>query len=121
MNIAVSSTNVILNTAISPSLWLIPSSMIILKNPIEGYNNKLKISSEGMKFGINKKLNFYGEENKTKLQGNEIKKTESEIDSKKTETKKEIKKDIPPKTENENFIILALSLAGRFLISKYLL
>ena len=59
MNIAVSSTNVILNTAISPSLWLIPSSMIILKNPIEGYNNKLKVSSEGMKFGINKKLNFF--------------------------------------------------------------
>ena len=45
MNQAVSATNVVLNTAISPTLWLIPSSLIILKNPIEGYNNKLKVST----------------------------------------------------------------------------
>ena len=62
MNVAISATNVILNTAISPSLWLIPSSLIILKNTIEGYNNKLKVSNENMVFGINKKLNYYGEE-----------------------------------------------------------
>ena len=31
MNLAVSDTNVILDTAISPSLWLIPSNMIIQK------------------------------------------------------------------------------------------
>ena len=123
MNTAITATNVILNTAISPTLWLIPSSMIILKNPIEGYNNKLKVSSEEMKFGINKKLNFYGGENKTKLEGSEIKKDLKEKEIKKIippKTEKEIKKNIPPKTENENFIILALSLGGGFLISKYL-
>ena len=117
MNIAVSSTNVILNTAISPSLWLIPSSMIILKNPIEGYNNKLKVSSEGMKFGINKKLNFFPTKEKT-LEGNEIQKIIPPKNIKKDISEKKI---IPPKTENKNFIILALSLVGGFLISKYLL
>ena len=60
MNQAISSTNVVLNTAISPTLWLIPSSLIILKNPIEGYNNKLKVSDKNMVFGINKNLNYYG-------------------------------------------------------------
>ena len=47
MNQAISSSNVVLNTAISPTLWSIPSSLIILKNPIDGYN-KLKVSSENM-------------------------------------------------------------------------
>ena len=64
MNTAITATNVVLNTAISPTLWLIPSSMVILKNPIEGYNNKLKVSNENMVFGINEKLNYYGEEKK---------------------------------------------------------
>ena len=50
MNQAISSTNVVVNTAISPTLWLIPSSLIILKNPIDGCNNKLKVSSENMIF-----------------------------------------------------------------------
>ena len=59
MNQAISSTNVVLNTAISPTLWLIPSSLIILKNPIDGYNNKLKVSNKNMVFGINKNLNYY--------------------------------------------------------------
>ena len=72
MNEAVSDTNVILNTVISPTLWLIPSSFIILKNPIEGYNNKLKVSTQDMKFGINKGLNYQGEEHLKKLQGNKI-------------------------------------------------
>ena len=60
MNNATTATNVVLNPAISPSVWLIPSSLIILKNSIEGYNNKLKISDENMKFGINENLNYYG-------------------------------------------------------------
>ena len=59
MNMAVTTTNVVLNVAISPSVWLIPLSLIILKHPIEGYNNKLKTSNENMKFGINENLNYY--------------------------------------------------------------
>ena len=41
-------------------------TLVILKNPIEGYNNKLKVSDENMVFGINKTLNCYGEEKKLK-------------------------------------------------------
>ena len=58
MNLAVSDTNVILDTAISPSLWLIPSNMIIQKTIIPGYNNMLKIASKNMKFGLNKNINY---------------------------------------------------------------
>lgn len=58
MNRAVSSTNVVLNLAVSPSLWLIQSNIIILKNPIEGYNNRLKIASTTMHFDINITLNY---------------------------------------------------------------
>ena len=60
MNQAVTSTNVVLNIAISPTLWLIPSSLTILEKPIVGYNNKLKVSDETMKFGLNKNVNYYG-------------------------------------------------------------
>lgn len=59
MNLAVSDTNVILDTAISPSLWLIPSNMIIPKIIIPGYNNMLKIADKSMKFGLNKNANYY--------------------------------------------------------------
>ena len=41
INRAISDTNVVLSLAISPSLWLLPSSLIILKNPVYGYNNRL--------------------------------------------------------------------------------
>ena len=54
MNQAISSTNIVLNTAISPTLWLMPASLIILKNSIDDYNNNLKVSSENMVIGINK-------------------------------------------------------------------
>ena len=127
MNEAISTTNVILNVAISPMLWLIPSSLIILKNPLEGYNNKLKVSDENMVFGINKKLNFYGRD-KTKLDTNETKKDTNV--TKKDETKLDkkdllkIKKDWEniekPKTPHENYIILSLAIVGGVLISKYL-
>ena len=103
MNVAVSATNVVLNTAISSTLWLIPSSMIILKNPIEGYNNRLKVSSEDMTFGINENLNYYGDKKETLQQ--EKKYSESMQN-----------KDM--KTSNENLIIFSLSLLGGILISR---
>ena len=64
MNKAVSDTNVVLNLAVTPSLWLLPSIVVILKNPINGYNNKLRIASEKMRFGINPNVNFVGVKNK---------------------------------------------------------
>ena len=38
MNCSISDTDVTLNMAISPNLWLIPSNLIILKNQTVGYN-----------------------------------------------------------------------------------
>lgn len=58
MNKAITDTNVIQNLAISPNTWLVPGSMIILKERIAGYNNLLKRASEDMKFGINHSVNF---------------------------------------------------------------
>ena len=45
MNRAIQSTNVVLYLAISPSLWLIPSNLIILKNLIMGFNNEVKFGA----------------------------------------------------------------------------
>ena len=56
-NQVVSDTNVVLNVAISPTLWFLPSNLIILNKPIPGYNNKLKVSNESMKFGLNNDIN----------------------------------------------------------------
>ena len=62
-----------------------------------------------MVFGINKKLNYYKEENETKLG---IKKDWEDIKKPKI---------IPPKTSSENLWILSFSLVGGILISKYIL
>ena len=79
--------------------------MIILKNPIEGYNNKLKVSTEDMVFGINKDLNYQGKKEET------------------LSVKKSPVKTSPPpsSSSNENVIILSLALVGGVLISKYIL
>ena len=60
VNQAVTSTNVVLNMAISPTLWLTPNNLIVLEKKIIGYNNKLKVSDETMKVGLNKNVNYYG-------------------------------------------------------------
>ena len=65
INRAISDTNIVLNLAISPSLWLLPSSLIILKNPIHGYNNRLKVATRDMKFDANN-INYYGTINRSK-------------------------------------------------------
>ena len=79
MNQAISSTNVVLNTAISPTLWLIPSSLIILKDPIDGYHNKLKVSNQNMVFGINENLNYFGKNFSNKVESPVKKQHQSEI------------------------------------------
>ena len=130
MNQAISSTNVVLNTAISPTLWLIPSSLIILKEPIDGYNNKLKVSDENMVFGINENLNYYGKtpSSPVKKQYNlSVKKLEKlgdkqqSKDDEKSVKSNETKNLTKTSMSTENFIILSLSMIGGILISKYLL
>ena len=49
-------TKVVLNTAITPGLILIPSSLIILKKKIPGFNNILTMADYWMKFGENKTM-----------------------------------------------------------------
>ena len=51
--------NVNLNLAVSPSLWLLPSNLIILETPISGYN-KLRIATTNVKFGSNTTVNYFG-------------------------------------------------------------
>jgi hypothetical protein len=51
MRKAVRDTNVILSTALSSGIVLIPSNFIILKTPILGYNNLLQTANSTMKFG----------------------------------------------------------------------
>ena len=60
MRRAISDCNSTLDLAISPSTWLLPSNMVILKEIMPGYNNTLLRASErGMKFGINSGLNYH--------------------------------------------------------------
>lgn len=47
----------VLNMEISPSVRLLPSNLVILKNAIQGYD-KLKTETENMVFGINNELNY---------------------------------------------------------------
>lgn len=54
---AIKDTYAILNQNVSPGLLIIPSSLIILKKPIPGYNNTVRISDMSMRFGTNKDLN----------------------------------------------------------------
>ena len=55
--VAIKDTNVILNQNISPGLLIIPSQLIILKDPIPGYNNSITTSTINRRFGTNQGLN----------------------------------------------------------------
>ena len=54
----ISSTNVVLNMAISPGMILVPSNLIIQKKKIPGYNNILTLATDKMKFGENTGINY---------------------------------------------------------------
>ena len=57
MRKAIKDTKVILNTAITPGIILIPGSLIILKKKIAGFNNILTLGQSWMQFGLNKTVN----------------------------------------------------------------
>jgi hypothetical protein len=59
MRKAIRDTNVVLNTAISPGVMLIPSNMIILTKMVSGYNNILTLANSGMRFGKNDGVNYF--------------------------------------------------------------
>ena len=52
MNRCISDCNTFLNLAVSPSLLFMSSKLTILKNPIEGHNNRLKTAIASMDFGV---------------------------------------------------------------------
>ena len=57
MRKAIKDTKVILNTAITPGIILIPGSLIILKKKIAGFNNILTLGQSWMQFGENPTVN----------------------------------------------------------------
>ena len=58
MRTAIKNTNAVLNLAISPGVTLIPSEMLILKEPVPGYDNVLTLVKH-IVFGENGKVNYY--------------------------------------------------------------
>ena len=60
MNKAVSETNVILNTAISPSRWFILSNKIISEKSVQRCNSRLWVANESIHFGTNSEVNCFG-------------------------------------------------------------
>ena len=58
MRTSIQATNVVLNLAVVPNVILMPSNFVILDKKIEGYNNLLTTATEGMKFGVNKDVNY---------------------------------------------------------------
>ena len=61
---AVQEAKVKLDMTVSPGVWLMPSNMIINTETVLGYNNKLLMATNDMKFGINDSINI-----KTKVVG----------------------------------------------------
>ena len=57
MRRAILDTHVILNTAITPEMILVPGSLIILKQKIPGYNSILTMANYSMSFGLNGDIN----------------------------------------------------------------
>ena len=56
--LAIESTKVRLDLAISPGTWLLPSKMVVNTESVVGYNNKLKKATSFMKIGVDSDLNI---------------------------------------------------------------
>ena len=88
MRRAIMDTKVILNTAITPGIILIPGSLIILKKKIPGFNNILTLGDYWMKFGENPTVNKIVVPVKK-----EVEKTPVKKEVEKTPVKKEVEKN----------------------------
>ena len=128
MNLAISDTNVVLDIAISPSLWLLPSNMIIQKTTIPGYNNMFRVATKNMKFGLNKNINYYATIRKnTPKKIHQDSTITSHLDNLDDSTKTQIiplveNKVLSASSHNSNLqVVLVGSVIGGILLSKYLL
>ena len=64
MRSAIKGSNVVLNMAVIPGIILIPRSLLILDEPIKGYNNVLTIAKKNMQFGENEQCSVVKTEKK---------------------------------------------------------
>ena len=55
--LAVQEAKLLLDLAIAPGIWLMPSNLVINTESIVGYNNELQNASEDMQFGVNVGVN----------------------------------------------------------------
>ena len=51
--LSIQEAKVKLDLAISPECWLLPSNMVLNRESVTGYNNKLQKASKDMRFGVN--------------------------------------------------------------------
>lgn len=100
-------------------------NLVILKNPIEGYNNRLKTATPSMHFGVNQMRYEKPKERPKKVHQEEAKSEHLEtLDNKPTKSTNE-----PPKAKstsktaddqnNELSVVLVLSVISGFVVSKY--
>ena len=120
MRTAIENTNVLLNLVICPGIILIPSSMIILKEKVKGYNNYLTLATKEMKFGVNEDVNRVAVRKPTTTQ-----QKEKEEENPVLQTSVIPKVDIPnpvPVTDDVNVLpTLGGAITVRFLIAKYII
>mgnify|MGYP002803942344 CR=1 FL=1 len=83
MRTAIKNTNVVLNMIISPGVILIPSELLILKEPIPGYNNVLALATKGMVFGENKNLKYNPIQDNVEEESDSEPETKTKVPSKK--------------------------------------
>ena len=134
MRTAIENTNVVLNLVVWPGIILIPSSMIILKKRVEGYNNYLTLATKDMKFGVNEDVNkvkiMRKEEDPVLQTNNENEKSPPkplDVDSMPNENGGEDDSPSPPRSlvDKKNPVNVLPTLGGAiavgFLIAKYVI
>ena len=128
MRTAIENTNVVLNLVICPGIILIPSSMIILKKRVEGYNNYLTLATKDMKFGVNENVNkvkiIRKEEDPVPRRGPEnegppLRSLDVDLKPNENEGVRELR---PDKKNSVNMLpTLGGAIAAGFLIAKYVI
>ena len=126
MRKAIKDTNVVLNTAISPGIILIPSNLIILDKMVAGYNNVLKLATKGMKFGKNEDVNYFkpSESGSTSVNtgSSSVNVRSTSVNTRSSPVNKELKSvRSEPKMNESELILLIITTAGGALISKFLI
>ena len=121
MRKAIKDTNVVLNTAISPGIILIPSNLNILDKMIAGYNNVLKLATSSMKFGENDDVNYSkpSEEPTSTSRGSTSTSSGSTSTSRGNTEPSPVSKE--PKMDESELILLVTTLVSGSIISKFLI